>query len=111
MLDKNSKRILNMLNHVADKYGIVDDHKLISNNMPKGYNQIKLISTLECLKDLGYLDFSYNIEQEVTFLKLLHKGLNYRNIEWIEIKTFIIRSIIVPIIVSLSTTLLVEWLF
>jgi|LSQX01.1.fsa_nt_gb hypothetical protein len=111
MLDRNSNKTLKMLNSLADEYAIIANHNLIANNMPNGYNTTTLISNLEYLKKLDYLDFASNLCGEITFLQLHHKGLNYKKITWLEIRYFVVRSILVPIGVSFITNLFMRWLF
>ena len=71
------------------------------------YSPLKVQSALVHLKESGYINFSPSAESYVYYFELKHKGLNYREITRLEFKAFVYKSVIVPIIVSLLTTLII----
>ena len=71
------------------------------------YSPLKVKSALNHLNENGYINFSSSGESYVYWFELKHKGLNYREITWLEFKSFVCKSVIVPIFVSLLTTLII----
>lgn len=63
---------------------------------------------IKYLVDEGCLEYAY--ENNTNFFKLTHKGLHRHQITIQNALDFLCRSIIVPIVVSLATTLLTLWL-
>lgn len=61
---------------------------------------------IQQLVDDGYLEL-FNRHD----FKLTHKGLHRRTFQWIEIKQFLLRSILVPIVVSIITTAIINLVF
>lgn len=72
-------------------------------NCSKYRGELKAI--IQCLVDDGYLEEPY----AYTF-QLTHKGLHYKEYQFEEIKLFLLRSILTPIVVSMATTLLTLWI-
>lgn len=75
------------------------------------FNQNEIKSVCESLKSKDYIgEMSLTIYQDVRF-NLSHKGVHYKEVSWLEIKEFLTKSIITPIIVSLITSLVTFFLF
>ncbi len=66
----------------------------------------ELKSIIDYLIESGYLKQGYN---KYTFT-LTHTGLHPYEAAWQKIKSFLIKSVAVPIVVSTATTLLTLWL-
>ena len=99
----------------------IDSYMAIVSNYPiirlTGYSNVELDFTgtkaekelksiIDYLIELGYLKQGYN---KYTF-SLTHKGLHPYEVVWQEIKSFLLKSILVPVVVSTATTLLTLWL-
>lgn len=74
------------------------------------YNYVKYANEIRSIIDhlvlTGYLKYGSN----ESFLYLTHKGLHPYGVKWDEIKSFLIKSVLVPIGVSFVTALLTLWL-
>ncbi len=79
------------------EYGTATDKEYITLNRYEG----ELKSIIQTLIENGYLEAPY----KNTF-QLTHKGLHYNEYKFEEIKSFMLRSIFTPIVVSFTTTLL-----
>ncbi len=113
MLTKDCKILLDYLLSINESNHIFG-WSLISKNLPKSFDKTKLISVLDYLQKENYLSFEANLLSEVAYIELFHKATNYKEISWLEIKSFLIKSILIPIIVSACTTaigLLINSLF
>ena len=63
------------------------------------------------LVDEGCLVYSY--DGNPYSFQITHKGFHYRQISWLQIRSFLFRSILTPVLVSFFTTLLtllIRWL-
>lgn len=68
----------------------------------------EICGLIQYLADNGYL--AYSFENNPYHFHLTYKGLHFRKFHWLEIRNFILCSILTPIAVSLATTLLTLWL-
>lgn len=75
-----------------------------SDDFPRTYNYTKykgeINSILKQLESDGYLVFSG------TKFSLTQKGLHPYQFQWETLKSFLVKSVLVPILVSLATTLI-----
>ena len=68
-----------------------------------------VFATLTHLQNLGLLTFRRYIDDSFSFT-LTHDGKNYHQRRRAEVKDMLLRSIVLPVIVSAVTTLLTLWL-
>lgn len=102
MLDKKSKQILKIINKQTTNISDIESSNYLLQYVPKTYDLDLLESVLYNLKSLEYIKFRKldNIEA----ISPTYKGRNYFELSILEIKQFLIKSILVPIIVSMITT-------
>ena len=110
MLTKDCKRILDALLSGSDQSTMLLGWETISPLIPKDLDRYKFVNTLEHLQQSGYLSFEKNLAWEVTFISLNHRALNYKEVSWLELRAFLIRSILVPIAVSAVTSVVTIWI-
>ena len=104
MLTKDCKILLDCLINSESTYLL--GWSTISSCLPKSFDSNKLICVLDYLKKEGYLSYEKNLDNEVTYIKLFHKAFAYKELSFIKMKDFLMKSILVPIIVSIFTTLI-----
>jgi hypothetical protein len=66
----------------------------------------EIVGIIELLESDGYLICDSNGSES----RLTPAGIHREYLEWVKIRLFLLRSILVPIIVSAVTTLLTLWL-
>ena len=108
MLNYSCKKVLNCLiffkNNNIDIKGTTSFEPYLSKTI---INKLDLI--LKYLSKNGYLDYRY-ADDDIYDINLTYKGLDYKSFNLLEFKTFLFKSIFVPIIISALTTLLTMWL-
>ena len=83
----------------------------IESDFFKTFNQNELYEVCVSLHEKGYIsEMDRNIVGDIQF-SLSHNGMHYKEVSWLEIKDFLTKSIITPIIVSLITSLITFFLF
>lgn len=105
MLNYECRKILKILNELnphsvtsVSFYGIVNSFR----KKKQGRWALRLDTLLPYLKTNGYITYiSYN--NTFAEIKLTYKGLAYKSFSAEELKDFIFKSILVPILVSLIT--------
>ena len=105
MLTKDCKILLDYLINNGESPHLFG-WSTISKHLPKSFDSNKLICVLEHLQKEGYLSYEKNVVNEVTYIELFHKAFTYKEISLIKMKEFLMKSILVPIIVSIITTLI-----
>lgn len=84
----------------------INPHYICLENTGKVFNYIKykdeIFGIIEHLVSDGYLKYTINQNH----FCLTHKGLHKYQFEWDAFKSFLFRSIFVPVLVSFITTLL-----
>ena len=105
MLTKDCKILLDCLITACESNYLLG-WPTISKHLPSSFNSSKLICVLDHLQKEGYLSYEKNIVNEVTYIELFHKAFTYKEISLIQMKEFLMKSILVPIIVSIFTTLI-----
>ncbi len=110
MLTKDCKKVLNIYTGICRNSGEVFGWDVVEANLPKHFDKNKLVNTLEYLKSLDYLDFECNVLNEVVLISFSHKALRYKEISWLKVKDFLLKSIFTPIVVALITTLITDYL-
>jgi len=108
MLNYSCKKVLNCLilfkKNNIDIKGTISFEPYLSKTI---INKLDLI--LEYLSNNGYLDYRY-ADDDIYDINLTYKGLDYKSFNLIEFKTFLFKSVFIPIIISILTTLLTTWL-
>lgn len=104
MLTKDCKRLLDYL--INAESPALFGWSNISKHLPESFDSDKLICVLDYLQKEDYLSYEKNIINEVTYIKLFHKAFTYKELSLIQLKEFLMKSILVPIIVSIITTLI-----
>lgn len=104
MLDKKSKKVLKVLNNIKNEDDRVDDFDFLLNKLPKLFSEKMLLNCLYNLKE--YHLITYKITTDNVYIDVLYDGQIYKELEFSQLKSFIKRSIITPIIVAILTTLL-----
>lgn len=104
MLTKLEKQVLDICNNK------LNPNELISSLKIEPYlSDIAPVDLYRCCKSLnsnGYFDhFSVGISGEC-LMALSHQGRHYKEISRIKVKSFLLRSVLVPIVVSCITTLI-----
>jgi hypothetical protein len=109
ILDKKSKLVLKVLNKIKNDDNFVAGSQAVLPYMPKKYNQQIIDEVLWHLEDLGYIECQSS-EGHVQYINANYKGQNYRELNLIETKELLCKSVILPIIVSAITSLITIWL-
>lgn len=106
-MTKLERQFLNCCN----KY--FSDRSLIGN---KDLSRHILVSSLmlskcaERLNENGYIKNLHKFKFYAFNFQLTYKGLNYKEFKIVELKSFLFRSVFIPIAVSVVTTLITLWL-
>ena len=113
-MTKSCRKVLNELqklsSHTEQTFVFYSDTNDIClyENTDKSYNCEKykdeIFGIINQLVSDGYLKYSVDNSQYYFFLT--HKGLQRHQFEWDSFKSFLAKSVIVPIAVSVITTLL-----
>ena len=105
MLTKDCKTLLDCLINNSESPHLFG-WSTISKHLPESFDSNKLICVLDHLQKESYLSYEKNMANEVTYIELFHKAFTYKEISLIQMKEFLMKSILVPIIVSIFTTLI-----
>lgn len=115
-MTKQCKTVLNELVKLSNNtdalmcYSLRKPHITLYYNFDKFYDYStyshEIEGIIQQLANDGYLAF---LDRGNGF-KLTHKGLHRKAFEWIEIKQFLLKSVIVPIVVAAITALVTLWL-
>lgn len=107
-LDKDAKKLLKGIKKLNSQ-GIL---------YPELYDLVKVTNlskddiqtTAYYLSDRDYISAQIG-NGELCMFELLHKGHKYKEFQWIAIKVFLMKSVIVPIVVSFITSIISILLF
>lgn len=122
LLDKKSKIIIDMLishGYTAPKISFVSIRDSLLPILPKPekykWERDLLYTNLSYLNELGLVDYvqhanGYYPVPECSHLFVTHKGLAYKELSRLELKSFLLRSILTPIVVSAATSFVVSLL-
>ncbi len=108
MLDKQSRKVLKYLLSLADDINSIDD---CSDLCAPQYSWMQTLDSIRYLDDTGYIKVSYAMGSVPHKITIDYPGLHYRDFDWIKLKSFLLRSVLVPIIVSFFTALFANLLF
>lgn len=110
MLNKNSKKFLRFLRNSTPDYAErVFTYDFIEENYPVKIEQV--FATVRYLEKLGYLEIATAGKSQTHFgVVLTELALHPYEFTIVEIKSFLFRSILTPVIVSMATTLLTLWI-
>jgi hypothetical protein len=103
MLDPMSRKLLKMLTRFPSAPSA--EEMTLKLNCSKE----SLLKLLDYLEERGYLHWD-EADLTVYDITLTHAGEQYRAFEWLKTKDFLFRSILVPIAVSLVTSVLTLWI-
>ena len=118
MLDKKSKIVLDTLikngyTHCQSRFETIGKSLLPYLPKPEKYKWTfeSVQACLVYLSKEGYVDYAtrtngYCTVSDCTYVHTTHKGTNYKTFKWLEVKAFLFRSILTPIVVSLITSLI-----
>ncbi|MHB8035805.1 hypothetical protein CF069_18160 [Clostridium botulinum] len=103
MLDKKSKQVLKSLNKAKNNVDHVNGSHLLMEHLPKTFTNAEVDRVLLYLQRNNYIEC---LEGECTVLDIYvkYEAQNYKEFERIQTKEFIYKSVIVPILVSISTS-------
>lgn len=109
-LDKKSKQVLKVAVKVQNKlHFIPEGSKLLLEFLPKKYTQELTDDVLWHLHEKGYLQCTSG-DCTVCRIYVTYEGQNYSEFRRIELKSFLMRSVLTPIVVSLATTIAALWI-
>lgn len=111
MLDKLSKKILKHMqtasSHPSDTYyDFDDDLDTIATSVSSDSESVR--AAVRFLNDQGYIKYGYTQSGHLYCFYLDHKGLHQKELDWIAWKSFLMKSILTPIVVAFLTTLFVN---
>jgi hypothetical protein len=104
-LDKKSKKVLSLINIYRNKYGIIENSEELLLYLPKKYTLNIVDDVLGHLYREEYIVCAFGADS-VSDISLTYKGENYREFQWIDLKEFLLKSILVPIAVSAVVSLI-----
>lgn len=108
MLTRHSKKFLKFIEKSApDFWNRVVTYPYIFENYPEDDNSV--YEVIRYLVDLEYLRISY-LGKEPKGVALTEKALRRREFAFENAKSFLLKSFLAPIVVSLVTTLITLWL-
>lgn len=108
MLNQKCKKVLNCLIKINNNNIEISGTETFKEYLPDNVIQdLELI--LEYLSDNDYLTYE-TADEDIYSVDLTYKGLAYKSFNFEEFKSFVSKSIIVPIIISIITTLITMWL-
>lgn len=104
MLYGNDRTILKCANLSAKGNGVVNPFAIIDKLEKRGKYDIEDYErTLTHLEEEGYIKINEKQENILTTFSLTHKGYHYRDIDFEIAKSFLLKSVIVPIFVAAVT--------
>lgn len=108
MLNRNSKKFLKYLRKSEPDF---DDRVYTYAFIAESYNDSleNVFATVRCLEKLGYLEVAKNNGNHFGVI-LTELSLHPYEFTCVQIKSFLIKSLFTPIVVSMLTTLLTLWL-
>lgn len=111
------KELRHLSSNAEDEFALVDDANYIcldcDDSIRYDYTEYKneIKGIIKQLVLDGYLNYDSN--SNVNYFTLTHKGLHSYQFQWAIFKSFLIKSILVPAVVSFVTTLctlILQWL-
>ena len=115
MIDKTSAKLLNYMISHHDTTSYVWHYGEQFNTMASELQLLPgdLRSCVQHLEATGYIAYhkrNLHGQSISNGFCLTHKGLHRREFSWLEIRQFLFRSILTPIVVSILTTIALHWL-
>lgn len=106
LLTSDCKKILSKINKLNSSNTPINFQNIINSFSPKvqGKWALKLAKILRYLKENEYIKYS-SADNTFYNISLTYRGLAYKSFEAEEIKEFLFKSIIVPILVALITSI------
>lgn len=106
-LNRGSKKVLNVI--IRSKPTMQNDgYDIYKLEKPRNMSDRELIETLIYLDSIDAIRFSRPGNPGSFFLTV--KGKHYFEFQWLAVRDFLLKSILVPILVSILTTLTLLWL-
>ena len=104
MLMKLERKFLKYCNKNKELY-MYNTH-LFEEEFYKSFPKFELRQVCESLSLKGYINIlSQDMDGGVQFT-LTYDGMHYRELSWLEIKSFLLESVLVPIVISLITAII-----
>lgn len=105
-LDRASRKLLNLIiSENPTMQGSGYEYVVIGNKSKLG--QVVYDESLKLLSEQGAIEF---FQGKMNLYFLTAKGRHYRQFAWLEVRDFLLKSVLVPIFVSFVTTILILWL-
>lgn len=105
MLDKKSKKILKLLNKIKDDNNAVDGSKALLKHLPKKYTEDYINNILRNLANHEYIQCFYG-DGTIIDIDVMYKGQIYKEVTRNEVKTFLLKSVLTPIIIACIVAIL-----
>jgi hypothetical protein len=111
MLDSHSKRVLKAVKKLYQikKDTIVGSSSELLKFLPKKYDENLVNGALWYLETQGMVQCE-NADDTIYSIVITYKGLCYATFRVKEVNNYIITSVLVPIGVSIITTIIIHWL-
>ena len=111
-MDKNSKQ---MLKYLTDKKCNPDGYMLFDDFYENyeefsGLEEHETMACMRYLVDNGYISYCQNQDESNVGFELEHKAYHKKYFQWVSVKRFLIKSVLIPIAVSILTTLVIALL-
>lgn len=106
MLDKKSKQVLKALNKAKNDIDYVNGSDLLMQYLSEKFTRSQIDKVLWYLQSKDYIDCNDGGDG-ISNIFLKYKAQNYKEFEWLQTKEFIYKSVIVPILVSISTSTII----
>jgi len=108
MLDKKSIQVLKALNKAKNDLNYVCNSEELLKYLTQDFNKQILSDVLYYLKERGYITFIAT--NPISDICVGYEAQNYNEFSWLEVKNFLIKSILIPIGVSALTSLITLWI-
>ncbi|AUN19076.1 hypothetical protein CGQ39_12535 [Clostridium botulinum] len=103
MLDKKSKQVLNALNKAKNDIDHVNGSRFLIKHLPKEFTNSEIDKILFYLQENNYIECC-KAGGTILDIYVRYEAQNYKEFEWLQTKEFIYKSVLVPILVSISTS-------
>lgn len=119
MIPRHAKKVLKVINKIYrnTKIRSSDEQTYVSNldirlDLKGKKHQDETKKGRDIVNSINYLvEEKYVSKNRDGAVKPEYKGINYKEFSWIETKSYIYKSVLVPIGVSIATVILINLLF
>lgn len=106
-MDKNSKKILDyLIDKGGCSYEVFVGDPLQQLTSFLSTSEEDLMANVKFLNELGYLEITHAPNNQILAFSLTHQGRNYKDFKYEKIKNHLVKSVLVPLLVSLLTAFL-----